>query len=65
LTPREAGLATALAAGRSLKQAAADNGVQFSTARSYLEEIFRKTGVNRQSQLVALLKSVAPIVRRG
>ena len=60
LTPAEAKLATALTAGRSLKAAAADNGVTFSTARTYLDRIYRKTGVNQQGQLVALLKSVQP-----
>lgn len=60
LTPAEARLAIALASGRSLKAAAADNDVTFSTARTYLDRIFRKTGANRQSQLVALLKSVQP-----
>jgi DNA-binding CsgD family transcriptional regulator len=60
LTPAEARLATALAAGRALKSAATDNGVTFSTARTYLDRIYRKTGTNRQSELVALLKSVGP-----
>jgi DNA-binding CsgD family transcriptional regulator len=52
LTPAEARLATALAAGRALKS--------FSTARTYLDRIYRKTGTNRQNQLVALLKSAGP-----
>jgi DNA-binding NarL/FixJ family response regulator len=60
LTPAEAKLATALTVGRSLKSAAADSGVTFKTARTYLDRIFRKTGTNQQSQLVALLKSVQP-----
>ena len=60
LTPAEARLATALTAGQSLKAAAAGNGVTFSTARTYLDRIYRKTGANQQSQLVALLKSVQP-----
>ena len=60
LTPAEARLATSLTAGRALKSAAADNGVTFSTARTYLDRIYRKTGTNHQSQLVALLKSVGP-----
>lgn len=57
LTPAEARLATALASGRSTQEAAMDVGVAVKSARSYLERIFRKTGTNRQSQLVALLKS--------
>lgn len=63
LTPAEARLAAALAEGRTLRQAATGHGNQFSTARSQLESIFRKTGTNKQSQLVALLQSVAPLKR--
>ncbi|MEW6452233.1 MAG: helix-turn-helix transcriptional regulator [Pseudomonadota bacterium] len=64
LSPKEASLAASLAAGRTLKEAADDNRIQFSTARSYLETIFRKTGTRQQSQLVALLKSVQPLARQ-
>jgi DNA-binding CsgD family transcriptional regulator/PAS domain-containing protein len=55
LTPAEARIAAALAAGRSLQQAAEANGIQISTARSYLEATFRKTGTHRQGELIALL----------
>jgi DNA-binding CsgD family transcriptional regulator len=61
LTPAEARLATALTAGKSLKAAAADSRVTFGTARTYLDRIYRKTGTNQQSQLVALLKTVEPV----
>jgi DNA-binding CsgD family transcriptional regulator len=61
LTPAEVNLATALAKGLSLKAAAAEAGLQFSTVRTYLNRIFRKTGTNQQSQLVALLKSAHPL----
>jgi len=60
LTPAEVKLATALAKGLNLKMAAAEAGLQFSTVRTYLNRIFRKTGTNQQSQLVALLKSAHP-----
>lgn len=63
LSPAEARLAAALAAGGPLKAVATRNRIQFSTARSYLEAIFRKTGTHQQSQLVALLKSTQPLVR--
>ncbi|WP_232628190.1 helix-turn-helix transcriptional regulator [Methylobacterium sp. Leaf118] len=56
LTPREAQLAITLAAGLPLKEAAEACDLRLSTARSYLEPIFRKTGTTQQSQLVALLK---------
>lgn len=63
LTQAEVRLATALAQGFSLKAAAAEAGLQFSTVRTYLNRIFRKTGTNQQSQLVALLKSAHPVHR--
>lgn len=62
LTPAEARLATALASGRSTQEAAMEIGIAVKSARSYLERIFRKTGTNRQSQLVALLKSARSFV---
>ncbi len=65
LSPKEANLAASLAAGRTLKQAADDNRIQLSTARSYLETIFRKTGTRQQSHLVALLKNVQIIARNS
>jgi DNA-binding CsgD family transcriptional regulator len=61
LSPSEARLAAGLAAGSPLKIAAASNDIKVSTARSYLEQIFRKTGTSQQSQLVALLKSAGVI----
>jgi len=64
LTPAEARLAAALASGGALKDAASGQGIRVSTARSYLENIFRKTGTRQQSQLVALLKSAQPLIHR-
>ena len=61
LTPSEARVATQLAQGQPLRAAAEACGITFSTARSYLEKIFIKTGVRQQSQLVALLKSAQPL----
>jgi len=57
LTPAEVRLATALAAGQSLQQAAVASAITPRSARTYLDRIFRKTGTHQQSQLVALLKS--------
>lgn len=62
LSPTEARLAAALSSGLALKEAAAQQDIRVSTARSYLESIFRKTGVRQQSQLVALLKSAHPLI---
>lgn len=61
LTPAEARLASALTTGKSLKTAAAESGVTFGTARTYLDRIYRKTGTHQQSQLVSLLKTVEPV----
>jgi DNA-binding CsgD family transcriptional regulator len=57
LSPAEVRLATAIATGLTLQDAASAANIQISTARTYLDRIFRKTGTHQQSQLVALLKS--------
>ncbi len=62
LTPTEARLATDLASGLTLAESAARHGVTVKSARTYLERIFRKTGTRQQSQLVAMLKTVQPLV---
>lgn len=55
LTRREAQLALAIMAGRSLKQAADALNITENTARSYLRIIFRKTRTASQSELLRLL----------
>jgi DNA-binding CsgD family transcriptional regulator/PAS domain-containing protein len=55
LTPAEANLAGALAAGRSMKEHAARRGVSLETARSHMAAIRRKTGCRSQADLAALL----------
>lgn len=64
LTMREANLAASLASGRSVREAAEDAGIAYSTMRTYLENVFRKTETRQQSQLVALLRSLQPPVQR-
>ncbi|WP_027162469.1 helix-turn-helix transcriptional regulator [Mesorhizobium sp. WSM1293] len=64
LTPAEARLATALASGRSLKEAADTSNITVKTGRTYLERIFSKTRTRQQSELVALLKSTEPLSGR-
>lgn len=60
LTPTEAFLATLLANGFTLTDAAEKLDVTENTVRSYAKRIFAKTGVSRQADLVRLvLKSVA------
>ena len=58
LTPAEARLAAALGAGHNLVTAAAQLGIAHNTAKVPLRAVFDKTGVHRQSQLVALLASL-------
>jgi DNA-binding CsgD family transcriptional regulator len=60
LTPTEALLATLLANGLTLTEAAEKLDVTENTVRSYAKKIFAKVGVNRQTELVRLiLTSVA------
>jgi DNA-binding CsgD family transcriptional regulator len=63
LTPAEARLASALAQGRPLKEAASASNITFKSGRTYLERIFAKTGTHQQSELVALLKSAERIAK--
>jgi DNA-binding CsgD family transcriptional regulator len=61
-TPAEALLATTLARGLNLDEAASALGTSRNTARSHLRAIFSKTGVTRQADLVRLiLRSVASL----
>jgi len=55
LTVAEARLASRLALGMSLKEAAAAEGITYETARGRLKVVFRKTDTARQAQLVLLL----------
>ena len=58
LTPAEAGLARAVAAGVSLASYSSDHDVATSTLRSQLHVVFRKVGCDRQAELVRLLGSI-------
>ena len=55
LTPIEARLATLLMDGKSLEESVAQLGIRRSTGRTYMQHLFEKVGVQRQSQLVSLL----------
>lgn len=60
LTPTEATLATLLADGLSLTEAATVMQVSENSVRSYCKRIYSKTGLNRQAEVVKLvLRSVA------
>jgi len=52
LTPGESRLTEALIKGESIKEYAQRNGVSVNTVRSQLKQVFGKTGVKRQSDLV-------------
>lgn len=60
LTPSEAQLATLLASGLTIAEAAERLRLTENTARTYSKIIFSKTGVGRQAELIRLiLRSVA------
>ncbi len=60
LTVAEQRLARQLLTGKSLADAAAENNLTISTARSYLKRIFAKTGIHRQSQFITLYHTLVP-----
>lgn len=57
LTVMEARMVLALIDGQRVDEAAARMRVTIQTARSYLKQIFAKTGTSRQSELVRLIMS--------
>jgi DNA-binding CsgD family transcriptional regulator/PAS domain-containing protein len=56
LTAAEAILVSHLEQEATLADAAGNMGIAFETARSYLKQIFSKTGTGRQSELLMLLR---------
>lgn len=54
LTPSEARVVHGLVLGGGVAEAATHAGVSLSTARSYLKNVFHKTGVSKQAELVRL-----------
>lgn len=59
LTAAEARVARAIAEGKSTEQIARDLDLTRETVRWYLKAIFAKTGVSRQTDLIALLSGAA------
>lgn len=55
LTPAEIRIASALMSGRGLQELAEEFGITYETARTHMKNILHKTGVNRQSELIALI----------
>jgi DNA-binding CsgD family transcriptional regulator len=58
LTPKEAAMVNALLQGQSLEDYCAASFVTSNTARTHLKSVYRKTGTNRQAELVRLFASM-------
>ena len=54
LTPAEARLASLVAQGNRLEDAAEDLGVSLNTVRTHLKRIFAKTGISAGTMLLSL-----------
>jgi DNA-binding CsgD family transcriptional regulator len=61
LSPTQAAIALALHAGKSPEQIATERGVQISTIRTHLAEIFARTAAENQRDLVRLIGLLPPI----
>jgi PAS domain-containing protein/DNA-binding CsgD family transcriptional regulator len=59
LTPAEVRLLSCLLAGRDLSEASSELRITPSTVKTQLRAIFRKTGVNRQSELILLASQLS------
>ncbi len=59
ILPSEARVVHALSNGGGLEEAARKAGISVSSARTYLKNVFSKTGVSRQSELVQLVTLIA------
>lgn len=64
LTQTEARILAALSAGATVADVARQSGVAVSTVRHHLKQLFGKTGVNRQADLVRLVLQ-DPLVRKS
>jgi DNA-binding CsgD family transcriptional regulator/PAS domain-containing protein len=62
LTPAETRLLESLLAGHTLTETATALGIAMTTAKTHLDNIFQKTGVNRQAELIRLAARAAPPV---
>jgi len=63
LTESESRLVSAIASGDSIDEAAESMGVTVSTARTYLKQVFAKTGTSRQGDLVRIVLTSPALVR--
>lgn len=65
LTPAEIALVEKLAAGEALRDVAGASSISVATARNQLASAMAKMDVNRQSELIALIASLAPCLDIG
>ena len=65
LTSMEARLANLLMEGKALDECCTVLGIRRSTARTHLQHLFEKVGVQRQSELVSLLLKSIGLVGTG
>ncbi len=65
LTPMEARVLARLAIGNTLAEAARALAIAETTAKTHLGNIFAKTGVARQADLIALVHRLAPPLRQN
>ena len=63
LTPKEELILQAIAAGRTLNEAADSLKITRNTAQTHLRSIFSKTDLHRQSDLIRLAIGTSPLVR--
>lgn len=61
LTPTEARVARALASGQTVGDIATFHGTSSATVRNQVRAVFAKTGMNRQADLVGLLRGIPPL----
>lgn len=59
LTPAEARVACSIGRGRSIEEIATAGGLSRETIRAQLKAVLAKTGLNRQTELIALLGGAA------
>jgi len=65
LTPAEARVARALAAGQSIEEISRRSATSRETVRTQLKGVMAKTATSRQAELVRLLAGASPLVETG
>ena len=64
LTEAEGRLALSMSQGHRIEDAAQQQGITVSSARTYLKRVFAKTGVDRQAELVRLIVAAPSLLDR-